>query len=124
MMLNKIELPESPEFLILPQSDGAARPALGVDALPDSAQICSCNDVSKGALCKAVAGGVTTIGELKSCTGAGTSCGGCVPLVTQVMKAEMKKQGMEVNNHVCEHFAYSRQELFHLIKVGQIKILR
>jgi nitrite reductase (NADH) large subunit len=72
-------------------------------------------------LCKAVAGGITTIGELKSCTGAGTSCGGCVPLVTQVMKAEMKKQGMEVNNHVCEHFAYSRQELFHVIKVGQIK---
>ncbi|MYM40574.1 nitrite reductase large subunit NirB [Duganella qianjiadongensis] len=121
MMLNKIELPESPEFLILPQSDGAAKPALGVDALPESAQICSCNDVSKGALCKAVAGGVTNVGDLKSCTGAGTSCGGCVPLVTQVMKAEMKKQGMEVNNHVCEHFAHSRQELFHLIKVGQIK---
>jgi len=121
MMLNKIELPEAPEFLILPQSDGAARPALGVDALPDGAQICSCNDVSKGALCQAVADGATSIGALKSCTGAGTSCGGCVPLVTQVMKAEMKKLGMAVNNHVCEHFAYSRQELFHLVKVGQIK---
>jgi nitrite reductase (NADH) large subunit len=120
MMLNKIELPDSPEFLILPQSDGAARPALGVDALPDSAQICSCNDVSKGALCKAVADGACTIGELKSCTKAGTACGGCVPLVTQVMKAEMSKLGMAVNNHVCEHFAYSRQELFHLVKVGQI----
>ena len=121
MMLNKIELPESPEFLILPQSDGAAKPGLGVDALPEGAQICSCNDVSKGAICAAVAGGATTIGDVKSCTNAGTSCGGCVPLVTQVMKAEMKKLGMAVNNHVCEHFAYSRQELFHLIKVGQIK---
>ena len=120
MMLNKIELPEAPEFLILPQSDGAARPALGVDALPDSAQICSCNDVSKGALCKAVADGACTIGDLKSCTKAGTACGGCVPLVTQVMKAEMSKLGMAVNNHVCEHFAYSRQELFHLVKVGKI----
>ena len=121
MMLNKIELPDAPEFLILPQSDGAARPALGVDALPDSAQICSCNDVSKGALCQAVADGACTIGELKACTKAGTACGGCVPLVTQVMKAEMSKLGMAVNNHVCEHFAYSRQELFHLVKVGQIK---
>jgi nitrite reductase (NADH) large subunit len=92
-----------------------------VDALPDSAQICSCNNISKGQLCAAVADGATTIGALKSCTTAGTACGGCVPLVTQVMKAEMKKQGMEVNNHVCEHFAYSRQELFHLIKVGQVK---
>ncbi|WP_377702202.1 nitrite reductase large subunit NirB [Pseudoduganella sp. UC29_71] len=121
MMLNKIELPESPEFLILPQSDGKAKPGLGVDALPDSAQICSCNDVSKGAICAAVGDGATSIGALKSCTKAGTACGGCVPLVTQVMKAEMKKLGMDVNNHVCEHFAYSRQELYHLIRVGQIR---
>jgi nitrite reductase (NADH) large subunit len=121
MMLNQVALPEAPEFLILPQSDGKARPGLGVDALPDSAQICSCNDVSKGALCAAVAGGATSIGALKSCTGAGTSCGGCVALVTQVMKAEMKKQGLAVNNHLCEHFAYSRQELHHLVRVGSIK---
>ena len=121
MMLNRIELPEAPEFLILPQSDGAAKPGLGVDALPAGAQICSCNDVSKGAICDAVANGATSIGAIKQCCGAGTSCGGCVPLVTQIMKSEMKKLGMDVNNHVCEHFPHSRQELFHLIRVGQIK---
>jgi len=121
MMLNKMELPESPEFLILPQADGKAKVGLGVDALPPGAQICSCNDVSKGKLCEAVGGGATSIGALKKCTGAGTACGGCVPLVTQIMKAEMKKLGMDVNNHVCEHFAHSRQELFHLVRVGQIK---
>jgi len=120
-MLNGIDLPEAPEFLILPQADGQVRPALGVDALPDSAQICSCNSVSKGQLCQAVREGATTIAQLKSCTQAGTSCGGCVPLVTQLMKAEMKKQGLAVNNHLCEHFAYSRQELFHLVKVGRIR---
>src|SRR5450830_1185127 len=121
MMLNKIELPASPEFLILPQADGQQKAGLGVDALPDAAQICSCNDVSKGALCTAVAEGATTIGALKSCTKAGTACGGCVPLVTQIMKAEMQKQGLAVNNHVCEHFAYSRQELHHLVRVGKLR---
>ncbi|MBN3727383.1 nitrite reductase large subunit NirB [Burkholderia sp. Ac-20379] len=121
MMLNAIELPAEPEALILPQADGAAKPGLGVDALPDAAQICSCNNVSKGQLCAAVADGATSIGALKTCTGAGTSCGGCVPLVTQVMKAEMKKQGLAVNNHLCEHFAYSRQELYHLIRVEGIR---
>ncbi|WP_041742871.1 nitrite reductase large subunit NirB [Collimonas fungivorans] len=121
MMLNRIELPASPEFLILPQADGQARVGLGVDALPETAQICSCNNVSKGDLCAAVSAGATSIGALKSCTKAGTSCGGCVALVTQIMKSEMKKQGVAVNNHVCEHFPYSRQELFHLVKVGQIK---
>jgi nitrite reductase (NADH) large subunit len=121
MALNGITLPADPEFLILPSSDGKAKPGLGVEALPDAAQICSCNNVSKGQICAAVCEGATDIGKLKACTKAGATCGGCVPLVTQVMKAEMKKQGMVVNNHLCEHFAYSRQELFHLIRVGQIQ---
>ncbi|WP_341312153.1 nitrite reductase large subunit NirB [Paraburkholderia sp. IMGN_8] len=121
MMLNRIELPEAPEFLILPQSDGKARPGLGVDALPEAAQICSCNNVSKGEICAAVCAGATSIGAVKSATCAGTSCGGCVPLVTQVMKAEMKKQGLAVNNHLCEHFPYSRQELYHIVRVEGVR---
>ncbi len=121
MALNGIALPEEPEFLILPSSDGKAKPGLGVDALPDGAQICSCNSVSKGQICAAVGEGVCTIADMKACTKAGATCGGCVPLVTQVMKAEMAKRGMAVNNHVCEHFPYSRQELYHLVRVGQIK---
>ena len=121
MALNGIELPKNPEFLILPSSEGQAKPGLGPDALPASAQICSCNSVTKAQICDAVAGGVTSIGELKACTKAGATCGGCVPLATQVMKLEMKKQGLAVNNHLCEHFAYSRQELYHLIRVGQIR---
>src|SRR5579864_1877551 len=121
MMLNRMELPEAQEFLILPQADGRARPALGVEALPATAQICSCNNVSKDQICAAVCGGATSIGAMKSATGAGTSCGGCVPLVTQVMKSEMKKQGLAVNNHLCEHFRHSRQELYHIVRVEGIK---
>jgi len=121
MMLNSIELPEAPEFLILPSSDGTQKPGLGVEALPEAAQICSCNNVSKGQICEAVCAGATSIGALKSATKAGSSCGGCVALVTQVMKAEMKKQGLAVNNHVCEHFPYSRQELYHMVRVERIE---
>ena len=121
MALNGITLPDQPEFLILPSSDGQAKPGLGVDALPDTAQICSCNSVSKGQICAAVGEGVTTLAGLKACTQAGATCGGCLPLVTQVMKAEMSKRGLAVNNHVCEHFAFSRQELYHLIRVGHIR---
>jgi nitrite reductase (NADH) large subunit len=121
MALNGIALPEDPEFLILPSSNGQAKPGLGVDALPEAAQICSCNNVTKGQICAAVGEGACTIAEMKACTKAGATCGGCVPLVTQVMKAEMAKRGMAVNNHICEHFAYSRQEIFHLVRVGSIK---
>ena len=121
MTLNSIALPEEPEFLILPSSDGKAKPGLGVDALPDTAQICSCNNVTKAQICAAVGEGACTMAELKACTQAGATCGGCVPLATQVMKAEMARRGMAVNNHVCEHFPHSRQELYHLVRVGGIK---
>jgi nitrite reductase (NADH) large subunit len=121
LALNGIPLPADPEFLILPSSDGKARPGLGVDALPDTAQICSCNAVTKGQICAAVGEGVCTVADMKTCNKAGASCGGCVPLVTQIMKTEMAKRGMAVNNHLCEHFLYSRQELYHLVRVDEIK---
>ncbi|VTU25152.1 nitrite reductase large subunit NirB [Variovorax sp. RA8] len=121
MALNGIALPPEPEFLILPSSDGKAKPGLGVDALPDSAQICSCNNVTKGQICAAVGDGACTVAEMKACTKAGATCGGCSTLVGQVMKVEMARRGMAVNNHLCEHFPYSRQELYHLIRVDEIK---
>jgi len=119
--LNGIELPEHPEAMILPSLDGSASVGLGVDALPESAQICSCNNVSKGDLCNAVAGGALTVGDLKSCTKAATTCGGCTALVGQVLNAELAKLGMEVNTDLCEHFPYTRQEIYHLVRVGGIK---
>lgn len=52
MMLNGMALPNHPESLILPALEGSAPKALGVAALPDSAQICSCHNVSKGDICR------------------------------------------------------------------------
>ncbi len=122
MMLNGLPLPEFPDSMILPRREGDAAPAgLGVDALPDTAQICSCHDVSKAQLCEAITGGNTTVAQLKSCSKAGTGCGGCVPLVTQLLNSELVKQGIEVNTDICEHFPYTRQELYHLVRVGKIK---
>jgi nitrite reductase (NADH) large subunit len=120
MVLNAIKLPEHPEDLILPARSGAPA-GIGVDMLPDSALICSCNGVSKGAICSAIADGCTSLGSLKTKTKAATSCGGCGPLAKQILDAEMKKRGYRVNNHLCEHFAFSRQELFHLVRINEIR---
>ena len=120
MMLNDIPLPEYPDALILPQRDGSGVTGLGVTALPDSAQICSCNDVTKGDLCQAISDGATILIDLKACTKAGTSCGGCNVLVGQVLNAELENMGMEVNTDICEHFPYSRQDLYNLVRVGKI----
>ena len=121
LTLNDIPLPEFPDALILPQRDGSRITGLGVEALPDGAQICSCNDVTKGALCQAVSDGATTLAELKDCTKAGTSCGGCNALVGQVLNAELEKMGLEVCTDICEHFPYTRQELYHLVRFDKIK---
>ncbi|MFB9134064.1 nitrite reductase large subunit NirB [Vibrio olivae] len=121
LMLNEIELPQHPDSLILPAHAGAEKPALGADALPESAVICSCFDVTKGKIAQAVADGCHTLADVKAATGAGSGCGGCVPLVTSVLNAELAKSGIEVKNDVCAHFAYSRQELFHLVRIEEIK---
>jgi nitrite reductase (NADH) large subunit len=121
---NQIVLPPSPETLILPTLPAAdGKPAgAGVNALPDSAQICSCNNVSKGAISTAVREQkLTAIGAVKTCTRAGTTCGSCVPLVTELLKTELKRAGIAVSNALCEHFPHSRQELYSLIRFHKHK---
>jgi len=122
MMLDGTALPTNPEELIVPNFGSSDQPKkAGVAGLPASAQICSCNNVTKGAICSAIDAGCTTVGALKSCTKAATSCGGCASLLTQVLKAELASRGVAVNNNLCEHFRYSRQQLFHLVRIGQLK---
>ncbi|MEQ1966349.1 nitrite reductase large subunit NirB [Xenorhabdus nematophila] len=124
MMLNHIELPDNPDALILPAHIGGGKPLLGTDALPDSAQLCSCFDVSKGNIIQAVQKGCHTVAAIKAETKAGSGCGGCVPLISQVLNAELSHQGIEASHHLCEHFAYSRQELYHLIKIDRLTSFR
>jgi len=121
LVLNAMPLPVHPEDLILPTRDVTAKKGLGVDLLPASALVCSCNSVSKGQICAAVKEGCKSLSSLKAKTKAATSCGGCGPLAKQIVDAELKKQGVSVSNHLCEHFPHSRQELFHLTKINSIK---
>ena len=112
---NGIALPKDPSGLILPQSEGA--PTLGADALPDSATICSCHNVSKGAVCCKVEAGVTDLGELKAQTKAATGCGGCSALLKLVFDNELSARGVAVDKSLCEHFAHTRQELYSIVRV-------
>jgi nitrite reductase (NADH) large subunit len=120
LMQNQMALPPHPEDLILPARSGTTM-AMGVEQLPDTAQICSCNNVTKGQICTAIQEQeLRDIGSVKSCTNAGTGCGGCVPLVTDLFKSELKKAGIAINNNLCEHFAFSRQELYSLVRSQNI----
>ena len=118
--LNDMELPANPEAIILPADSGAS-PLLAGMSLPMTATICSCLNVTKGAIVAAIDGGCCSVADVKAATKASTGCGGCAALLKSTVNEELAARGAEINNHVCEHFAYSRQEMFHLIKVGSLK---
>lgn len=107
-----------PGELVVGKKDGAA----GGDAMDDDCQICSCNNVTKGELCSSIKDKeLLTLSDVKTCTKAGTGCGGCVPLVTSILHRELEAAGKTVNKHLCEHFPFTRQELFHIVKIKQLK---
>ncbi|WP_298547760.1 nitrite reductase large subunit NirB [uncultured Aquimarina sp.] len=117
--INGMKLPEEPEDLILGSRGGDGGGLLGdVMDLPDDAQICSCESVTKGQICGAIEKGeATDVSGVIGCTKAGTGCGGCKPMVTDLTNATLKSLGIEIKDGVCEHFELSRQDLYKIIQV-------
>lgn len=101
------ELPGDPGSLISPAAE-----QVGIGALPDDAEICSCNGVTKGAICSAITDGACDVASVKSCTTAGTTCGGCLPSIKQLLAAS----GVVMSKALCEHFGQSRAELFEIVR--------
>ena len=117
---NEKELEIPPAELIL----GAKKDGDDGDDLDDDTQICSCHNVTKGDVVGVVKDGTCkSIGEVKTCTKAGTGCGGCVPLVTAIFNKTMKDMGNEVKNNLCPHFNYSRADLYNIIMVKRLRTL-
>lgn len=103
----------NPADLIAPSGSGATL------ELPDDAQVCTCNAVTKGDICSAAAH-TPELGYVKECTKAGTSCGSCLNLVKSLVAKERAAQGLVVSNALCEHFPFSRKEMFEVIRVKGI----
>jgi nitrite reductase (NADH) large subunit len=119
-----LPIPGNPADLVLPQRDGEPM-GIGAAALPATAQVCSCRDVSKAEICAAVAdGGCRDIAGVKSCTGAGTVCGSCIGLVKDLVATELDALGVPLSNALCEHFDLSRTELFEVVRVRGIRTWR
>jgi nitrite reductase (NADH) large subunit len=109
-------LPVKPQELLLGKKDAGGSGL--ATAMAGDAQVCSCNNVSKAALCRAIRGKqLATVDEVKNCTRAGTGCGGCVPLVADILRTQLQAAGTKVDSSLCEHFSYTRQELFEIIKI-------
>jgi nitrite reductase (NADH) large subunit len=110
-------LPADPGTLVAPPG-GAEQPGVGVGALPDEAQICSCHGVTKGTILAAITErDCTTVGAIKACTKAGTGCGSCVPTLKQLLV----RSGVDQSKALCEHFEHSRAELFEIVRATGIR---
>ena len=119
MVKNHKALEVSPSEFIIGSSKGED----DGDDLDDETQICSCHNVSKGDVSKAVKDGTCkTIADVKTCTKAGTGCGGCMPLVQTIFNKTMSSMGQEVKNHLCSHFEYSRADLYNIIYVKKLQV--
>jgi nitrite reductase (NADH) large subunit len=115
---NKV-LPEQPQSLIV---KGGAGAGMAIDALEEEDIICSCNNVTYGSICSAIEEReLRTVDEIQKVTKAGTGCGGCLPMVRAVLKHELAKAGIEMDNSLCEHFRYTRQDLLHIVKTKKIR---
>lgn len=55
-------------------------------AMADEDEVCGCNGITKGAICKAIKDkGLFTLEEVRKCTKASASCGSCTGLVEQIL---------------------------------------
>lgn len=117
---------------------GGAKKAASVEAMADDEIVCGCNGVTKGNIVDAVTNqGLTTVDEIKACTGATRSCGGCKPVVEQILQyvlgdgfktaakqgicgcttlsrdeivAEIKAKGLQTTKEVMHVLGWSQQE--------------
>lgn len=122
MYLNEMPLPKNPENLILGSRGGEAISFGSAMDLPDTAIICSCEAVSKGQICCSVKDeGNESVKTIAKATKATTGCGGCKPMVDDLIKETLKSLGKVLKERICEHFAYSRQELYDIVKLRGIQ---
>lgn len=121
MTVNKMRLPAEPESLIM-ATKGNASEGAGLKDLPDSAQICSCENVSKGDIVSQVVDhGVQTVDQLKKSTKACTGCGGCTSMANDIIRMTLEGMGHVVKKSICEHFDYTRQELYDIIRSTDVR---
>ena len=92
-------LPQNRSELLFPLSGEAA--VLDLADMPDDAQVCNCNGVSKGKIIAAVDAGCRSLKAVCDATKAGTGCGSCIPRVQAVL--ELAADGL-VAEDPSEHY--------------------
>ncbi|WNS45367.1 nitrite reductase large subunit NirB [Paenibacillus sp. MMS20-IR301] len=88
-----------------------------LEGMPDDEIICGCNGVTKGTIAEAItSGGCTSVGQIKACTKASASCGGCKPLVEGLLQLYAGEAAVTVKEGICGCTTLGRDEIVAEIK--------
>ncbi|MEC0167010.1 nitrite reductase large subunit NirB [Paenibacillus graminis] len=114
------------ELLLGISSDALASPKGNrLEGMADDEIICGCNGVSKGAIAEAIqSGGCTSVGEIKACTKASASCGGCKPLVEGLLQLYAGDNVVTVKEGICGCTTLGRDEIVAEIRRMELKTVK
>ncbi|NMV98927.1 NADPH-nitrite reductase [Bacillus velezensis] len=118
MIQKEADISETSKISILQPLDQEAGASMTV-AMSDDEIICGCNGVSKGAIIQAIQEkGCTSTDEIKACTGASRSCGGCKPLVEDILQYTLGSEfdSSAQKEAICGCTSLSRDEVVEEIK--------
>ena len=115
------ELPDNRAEVLFPGS-GEEKP-IALAYVPDSAQICNCNGVTKGRILQAVKAGCLSVKAVCDATRAGTGCGSCKPQVQGIL--EMACDGLLVDDPATHYYVpavpLAKPELIRAIKEQNLR---
>lgn len=88
-----------------------------IASMSDDEIVCGCNGVSKGAVVNAInEKGCSSVNDIKACTKASASCGGCKPLVADVLTYVLGDGVKTVKEGICGCTTLSRDEVVDSIR--------
>ncbi|MGG3955192.1 nitrite reductase large subunit NirB [Bhargavaea massiliensis] len=95
--------------------------------MADNEVVCGCNGVTKGTICKAIVEkGLKTVEQVRDCTNASRSCGGCKGLVAELLEytiGEEFDRSVEKET-ICSCTTLSREEVIEEIKSKNLKYVK
>ena len=109
----------TPDVLAILRPSGHATLDLG--DMADTAALCSCQNINFGTVRQAVSDGHETVPAVKACTRAGSGCGSCVRMLGELIDVELARAGRVVVKRLCAHFAFTRPELYELVRLSAIR---
>ncbi|WDZ57328.1 nitrite reductase large subunit NirB [Paenibacillus polymyxa] len=105
------------------QSEGSG--TMMLEQMPEDEIVCGCNGVSKGDIGEAVAAGCKSFGEIKACTKASASCGGCKPLVEGLLQLYAGAEaGESIKEGICGCTTLDREAIIDGIREMGLKSVK